>query len=65
MGVTWYLASDFQMFIFAPFVVWLMWKFNEYIVTGIALAISCIIPGALTWYYNWGPFNSAFITAKE
>merc|ERR1712038_1082722 len=32
MGVTWYLACDFQMFIFAPFVVWFMWRFNEYFV---------------------------------
>ena len=53
------------MFIFAPFVVWFMWKFNEYFVAVCALAIACIIPGTLTWYYNWGPFDTAFVTAKE
>ena len=65
MGVTWYLACDFQMFIFAPFVVWFMWMFNEYFVGFCALAISTIIPATLTWYYSWGPVETAFITLKE
>jgi hypothetical protein len=65
MGVAWYLACDFQLFLFAPFLVWLIWKFNPFIVGGCALAISSLIPGILTWYYNWGPMFSLFVSAKE
>ena len=58
MGVTWYLAAEFQMFLIAPFVVWSMWKFKSSLVGICVLAISCIIPGTLTWYYNWPPFGT-------
>ena len=60
MGVTWYLACDFQMFLFSPFVVWFMWKFKGSLVGICVVAISCIIPGGLTWYYNWPAFETTF-----
>ena len=62
MGVTWYLACDFQMFLISPFVVWSMWKFKGSLTGICVLALSCFIPGALTWYYNWPAFETPFIS---
>ena len=60
MGVTWYISCDFQMFIFAPFIIWPMWRFKRVgmFIGVLMLAISCIVPGCLTWVHNWPAMQS-------
>ncbi len=57
MGESWYLACDFQLFLFGPLIVWPVWKFRRlaYPILILVLAASVAIPGGLTGARDWPP----------
>lgn len=65
MGESWYLACDFQLFLFGPWIMMLIWKLKKFSVVFMAalLALSCTIPGLLTGLNDWPPQN--FVTILD
>ena len=63
MGVTWYLACDFQMFLLGPWIMILLWKFKKFakFILPTLLVISCAIPGILTGINDWPPLVTSAI----
>ncbi|TRY72279.1 hypothetical protein TCAL_08592 [Tigriopus californicus] len=57
LEVSWYLAVDFQVFLIGPPLVWIMWHYRRigWTVAGVALAVSCAVPGILTGIRDWPP----------
>ena len=51
MGESWYLAADFQLFLFGPWFMMLIWSFEKIQLMlsvgfmAVLLATSCAIPG--------------------
>jgi len=61
MGESWYLAADFQLFLFGPWFMMLIWSFEKIQLMlsvgfmAVLLATSCAIPGILTAVNEWPP----------
>ena len=50
MGESWYLASDFQLFLIGPWILFILSRLKKpftYVFLCILMAISCLIPGIL------------------
>lgn len=65
MGESWYLACDFQLFILGPLMVWPLWKYRRVgpLYIFFWLAVSCIVPGVLTYVNDWPPMIFSTISS--
>lgn len=62
MFQAWYLAADFHLFIIAPILIYVLWKWPK---TGLGLlfgstVLTAIIPGLITYINNLDPTMIAF-----
>jgi len=66
IGVTWYLANDFQFFIISPPIIWFLWKFPivGLVLSGLLTLAATCVPLALAWVNEWG-FNGFFENRDE
>jgi len=66
LGVTWYLANDFQFFIISPPIIWSLWRFPIFglILSGALTVAATILPIYLAWVNEWG-FNGFFDEREE
>ena len=56
------MANDMQMFIIAPPIIWLVWRFKKIGLSliGLLMTASCIIPTVLTYQKGWPPGAPVF-----
>merc|ERR1719342_1347877 len=66
LGVTWYLANDFQFFIISPPIIWSLWRFPIFglILSGALTVAATILPIYLAWVNEWG-FNGFLMSGKS
>ena len=69
LGQTWYMASDMQMFLVSPFIIWSLWKKEKtgLILSGVLMVAATIVPFTLSWVqdYPFSPLISAGATGVD
>ena len=70
MGESWYLAADFQLFLFGPWFMMLIWSFEKIQLMlsvgfmAVLLATSCAIPGKFRLRFEFQFSQNSVITKK-
>ena len=70
MGESWYLAADFQLFLFGPWFMMLIWSFEKIQLMlsvgfmAVLLATSCAIPGKFRLRFEFQFSQNSVISKK-
>ena len=53
MGETWYLATEMQMFLVSPFIIWPLWRWKRTGVAWVLLIMTGLVGGLVTIFIVW------------